>query len=90
MQKLTCDVHLREHERDKAQQELTSLRDQLRAIETHNARSSVSDSSAADELHRLREHMKKLELQRDLANQRCDNSDAKLKASEGCHLQLLL
>ena len=61
MQKLTCDVQLREHERDEAKRESTQLRDQLREIESHNARSSVSDSSAADKLHRLRERIKELE-----------------------------
>jgi len=86
VEKLMRDVQLLEHERDKAQRESSSLRDELRAAESRNAVSSFSDFGAANELQKLRENTKKLELQRDLANQRCDNADAKLKAVEGCHL----
>ena len=83
-QKLACDVQLLEHQRDAAERESASVREELREMETRSARLSESDSTVAGELQRLREHIKKLELQRDLALQRCANADAKLKALEGC------
>jgi len=73
-QKLTCDVQLLEYQRDAAERESASVREELREMETRSARLSESDSTVADRLRRLR----------DLALQSCDNVDAKLKALAGC------
>jgi len=80
---MSCDIELLEHKRTEAEREAASLRTELRALESHNAATSVDNFGAVGDVQRLREHVKKLELQRDLANQRCDNAGAKLKTLEG-------
>jgi len=81
---LTYDVQFLERERDDAKRESSSLRAQLQTVDSCNARFFVGDSSAAEDLQKLREHTKKLELQRDLANQRFDDANTRRSSLEGC------
>jgi len=55
--RMTCDVQLLEHQRDAAERESASVREELREMETSSARLSESDSTVADKLQRLREHI---------------------------------
>jgi len=89
IQQLTCEVEMMNHKRVEAQREATSLREELRAIESRCVTTAGDQLTAADDAQRLREQVKKLELQRDLAKQCSDNAVTKVTALEGGYASCL-
>jgi len=88
--KLECEIQILEHKRVEAERESASLREELHAVKSLNVATAADNCTAADDVDRLKDHIKKLQLQRDLAKQCSDNAEAKLTTLEGyCNTHFL-